>query len=205
MIFPLEYERRNTMLIDLVKASRSYRGFDESRRITKEELMSFVDCARFAPSSVNRQPLKFFLAWEKDTVDCIQSMTLWAKALKDIQLPHEGMCPTAFVVICQDKSISPAMNSFHRDVGIVAQTMLLAATEQGLGGCMIGSFKAETVKEKLSLPEALEPMLIVAFGKPAETVVIHEVGPEESVKYYRDENDVHHVPKRRLEDIILGD
>ena len=189
------------MFKDLVKRNRSYRGFDEFRRITREELLEFVDCARFTPSSVNKQPFKYYLAWEKDKVDQIQAMTKWAAALPQLTLPHDGMHPTAFIVICQDTKI--AAGAFLKDVGIVAQTMLLAAVDQGLGGCMIGNFNPETVKETLGLAEELNPLLIVAFGKPAETVVLTEVGEDGKTNYYRDENDVHYVPKRKLEDIIL--
>lgn len=192
-----------SMLKDLLKASRSFRGYDMSRIVTREELMELVDHTRYAPSSVNGQPLRYYLVHEKEEVAAVQSLTLWAKALKDITLPHEGKYPTAFIVICQDTDRSPNMARFTRDVGIVAQTILLAAAERGLGGCMIGSFNPDKVAATLNLTENLKPMLVVAIGKPDETVVLTDVGEDGSVKYYRDENDVHYVPKRSLEDILI--
>lgn len=191
------------MLKDLVKANRSYRGYDESRRVTKEELMEMADCARLAASSVNQQPLQYYLAWEKEEVDRIQALTKWAKGLPELTLPHPHMCPTAFIAICQNTKRGESLARFQRDVGIAAQTILLSATEMGLGGCMIGNFGAGSVKEALALPEYLSPMLIVAVGKPAETIVLEEVEDGESIAYYRDEQDVHHVPKRKLEDVVL--
>lgn len=191
------------MIKDLVKKNRSYRGYDESRRVTEEELREMVDCARLTASSVNMQPLKYYLAWEKEEVDRIQRLTAWARGLPEMTLPHEGMCPTAFIVICQDKDIQESLARFQKDVGIAAQTILLAAVEMGLGGCMIGNFGADSVRQELGLSENLAPLLIVAIGKPAEKIVLTEVGEGESVAYYRDENDVHYVPKRRLEDIII--
>ena len=110
---------------DLVRANRSYRGYDESYHFTKEELADFVDHARMEPSSVNAQPFEFYLAWEKDEVDKIQNQTKWARALPDLELPHQGMHPTGFIIICQDKNISDNLNRYQKDVGIVAQTMLL--------------------------------------------------------------------------------
>lgn len=89
-------------------------------------------------------------------------------------------------------------------MGIVAQTMLLAAMEKGLGGCRIGNFGLEKVKEVLELLENLVLVLIVAFGKPDEKIVLAEIEKGQSIKYYRDENDVHYVPKRKLEDIIIS-
>lgn len=191
------------MIKDLVRANRSYRGYDESRKVTREELAELVDCARLTASSVNQQPLKYYIAWEKEEVDRIQSLTHWAKGLPQLTLPHPGMCPTGFIIICQDTKISDNLARFQKDVGIAAQTMLLAATEAGLGGCMIGNYGAGSVREALGLPERLAPLLIVAIGKPAEQVVLTEVSEEGSTAYYRDEADVHYVPKRRLEDVLL--
>ena len=191
------------MFKDIVKASRSYRGYDESYRFSREELEDFVDCARFAPSSVNAQPFRYYLAWEKEEVDRIQKLTNWARALPEMQLPHPGKCPTGFIIICQDLNLGASIPRYQKDVGIVAQTMLLSATEKGLGGCMIGSFNAGGIREELKLPEYLVPMLVVAIGEPKETIVLKEIDEGESIAYYRDENDVHYVPKRKLKDIIL--
>lgn len=188
---------------ELVTINRSYRGYDESRRLTREELEDFVDCARLAPSSVNAQPFRYYLAWEKEEVDRVQALTKWARALPQMTLPHPGHCPTGFVVICQDTNLGESLQRYLKDVGIVAQTMLLAAAEQGLGGCMIGNFNGEEVKKELALPENLVPMLIVAFGKPDETIVLTELEEGGSCNYYRDENDVHYVPKRKLEDVVI--
>ncbi len=192
------------MLYDLVKNSRSYRGYDHSRKVTKEELMQMVEHARLCPSTINEQPLRYYIAWEEEEVAKIQDLTIWARALMDqVKLPHEGKEPTGYIIILQDKRISDQMGKFHRDVGIVAQTMLLAATEMGLGGCMIGSFSPAKVSETLHLPEYLAPMLLVAIGKPDETVIIEEIEEGDSVKYYRDEEDNHYVPKRKLDDIVF--
>ena len=191
------------MFKDLVKRSRSYRGYDESRKITRDELLKFVDCARFAPSSVNGQPFRYYLACDAETAAKIQPLTGWARALPQMKLPHPGKCPTAFIVICQETKWDPDLNRYLKDVGIVAQTVLLAATEAGLGGIMIGNFSPERISEALELPEHLVPMLIVALGKPDENIVLTEIDTGESVKYYRDENDTHYVPKRKLKDIVL--
>ncbi len=191
------------MLLDLVKQNRSYRGYDQSRYITTEELVSFVELARLCPSSVNAQPLKYYIANESEEVARIQKLTAWAKALPELTLPHEGKCPTGFIIICQDVEIDPNLARYLKDVGIVAQTMLLGAVEIGLGGCMIGNFSAEKVKNELSLCENLAPLLIVAFGKADETIILEEISKGESHKYYRDSEDCHHVPKRKLADIII--
>ena len=194
---------RKTLFKELVKKSRSYRGYDESRRITREELLELVDCARFAPSSVNRQPFQYLLAYEQEDLDKIQPLTGWARGLPQMKLPHPGKCPTAFIVICQNTEWDPDLNRYLRDVGIAAQPMLLAAAEMDLGGIMIGNFSPKKLAETMELPENIVPMLIVAFGKPDEKIVLTEVGPGESLNYYRDDQDTHYVPKRKLKDIVL--
>lgn len=93
------------MLRDLVLKNRSYRGFDESVRISRETLEGFVDCARLCPSSVNKQPLKYFLAWEPDEVEKVQGLTKWARALPDMVLPHPGKRPMGFVVIARIRGL----------------------------------------------------------------------------------------------------
>ena len=191
------------MILELAMKNRSYRGYDESYRFTKEELMELVNVTRFAASSVNRQPFAYYIAWEKDEVDKIQKLTKWARGLPQMTLPHPGMCPTGWVIVLHNTDWAPNVERFRQDRGIVAQTLLLAAAEKGLGGCMIGNYVPDEVKAALDLPDNMVPVLIIALGKPAEKIVITEVGEDGDVNYYRDENDVHYVPKRKLEDIVL--
>lgn len=188
------------MLKTLVLQNRSYRGFDETYRFKKEQLENYVDLARLSASSANLQPLKFFCATDAETVNKIQPLTAWAGSLKELKLPRDGENPTAFIVICIDKDITDNMAPFMRDVGITAQTILLAATEEGNGGCMIGSFNKEEIQKML--PDNLVPALVIALGRPIETIRLC-VAKDGDVKYFRDENNVHYVPKRKLEDICL--
>ncbi len=192
------------MLKDLIIKNRSYRGYDSGRKVTREELEDMVDCARLSASSVNRQPLKYYLAWEQEEVDRIQALTKWARGLPELTLPHPGKNPAAFIVICQDMLLGDSKARFQKDVGIAAQSILLRAVEMGLGGCMIGNFSPAAIKETLELSPNLEPVLIVAVGKPDEKIVLTEAAPGDSVDYYRDDEDVHYVPKRRLQDVVLS-
>ena len=191
------------MLKELVIKNRSYRGFDENYSFTREQLEGYVDLTRYTASSVNAQPLKYKIVFEKNEVEAVRPLTRWARALPDMVLPHPNMHATAFIIICQDTDISPNLARYQKDIGIVAQTITLAAVEDGLGGCMIGNFTPDEVKETLNLAENLTPMLIIALGKPDEEIVIKEIDNGESTKYYRDENDIHYVPKRKLKDILI--
>lgn len=193
------------MFKDLVKSSRSYRGYDESYKFTMEQILSYLDtAARYTPSGTNNQPLKFHIAIEKEELGKIQAVTRWGAALPQLKLPYEGKRPTAFVVIFHDKNITPNREMALIDLGIVAQTLILSAAEDGLGGCMIMNFKKDALKEVLNPADNLDPLLVVALGKPDEKIVIVDAPVKDgSTKYYRDENDVHYVPKRKLEDILV--
>lgn len=191
------------MLKDLLLKNRSYRGYDETRAVTRKELIDLVEHARLTPSSVNKQALKYYLACEREETDRIQPLTAWAKALKK-EVPYKGHCPRAFIVICQDTAISPALDAYLKDVGIVAQTMLLRAAELGLGGCMIGSFQKEALQQVLKLREQLRPLLVLAIGKPDETIVLEDVNEQGDTTYYRDAQDVHHVPKRSVRELVIN-
>jgi nitroreductase len=188
-------------LRDLVLKTRSYRRFDPEVPIQLETLKALVDLARLSASAANRQPLKYILSCDPQTNAHIFPHTRWAGYLQDWGGPAEGERPTAYVVILGDTEVSV---NFGCDHGIAAQSIMLGATEKGLGGCMIGSIDRARLHEELDIPERYEILLILALGKPAETVVLEEVGPDGDIKYYRDAEDVHHVPKRPLDELILS-
>ena len=192
------------MFLDLVKQARSHRGFRQDRKVTRQELEYLVECARFTPAARNDQVLKYYLAEKPETVAAIQPLTKWAGALAELHLPRKGAEPVAYIVICLDGSLAENPAPYQRDVGIVAQTMLLAAAEMGLNGCMIGSFAAGELREKLGLPEAIKPQLLLALGEGTDRIVMTDVGENGSTTYYRDAEDTHYVPKRTLEQLILN-
>ncbi|MCD7893631.1 MAG: nitroreductase family protein [Erysipelotrichaceae bacterium] len=190
------------MLKDLVMNSRSYRGYDESYVLSKEDLEALVDITRYCPSTMNKQPLKYYIAYQKEEVEAILALTKWAGALPELHLPYEGCHPIGFIIICQDLNIHQSMSTFSRDAGIVGQTMLLAVCEKGLGGLMIGSFQKDGLKALLKLPDNIDIHLVLAIGKPKENIVLTDV-LDNQTNYYRDENNTHYVPKRSLNDIII--
>lgn len=185
---------------DIVLKNRSYRAFDERRPVTRSELEYLVSLARVTPSAVNWQPLKYFLSCDAQTNERILPLTAWAGLLKDVKLPPEGRCPTAYIVICVDQRIA---KNADKDVGIAAQTMLLGAVDMGLGGCMIGAFDPAKIHAALGLEEYLAPSLIIALGKPSERVEIVDIQGGETA-YYRDEKGGHFVPKRTMDELIVN-
>ena len=189
------------MIRDLVMKNRSYRRFHQDVPIEQETLKELVDLARCSASGANRQPLKYVLSCTTDRNAQVFSTLAWAGALPDWPGPPEGERPSGYIIILGDTEISKNAGVDH---GIAAQSILLGAVEKGLGGCMLASVKRDELRMSLDIPEQYEILLVLALGKPREKVVMETLEPGGDVRYWRDEDQVHHVPKRRLEDIFVG-
>lgn len=186
----------------LIQKSRTYRRFEEGFQIEGETLRDLVRLAQYAPSGNNSQPLKFWLSNTPEMNALIFPHLGWAGALKDWRGPEPGERPSAYILILGDTDIQI---NFGVDHGIAAQSMRLGAAEKGLGGCIIGSANRQGLQDALGIPEKYKILLVLALGKPAETVVTEPLGAAGDVRYYRDENGVHHVPKRSLDTLIVHD
>lgn len=189
------------MLYDLVRRNRSRRRFYQDVAVTEETLRELVDLARLSASATNRQPLKYYLSCTPEKNALIFPHLSWAGFLTGWGGPAEGERPAAYILILHDTTISDDPGVDH---GIAAQSIMLGATERGLGGCIIGSVRGEELSRALGLPERYRILLALALGKPREEVVLEEMGPDGDFRYWRDEQGVHHVPKRRLDDIIVS-
>lgn len=186
-------------LRELVEKNRTIRRFDESFGIGYNTLEQMINLARLSASAANKQPLKYLIYNKPEDCDRIFPYTAWAAYLKDWPGPGSGERPSAYIVILGDSSISV---SFGVDHGIAAQSIMLGAVNEGLGGCIIASIRRDGLRKELNIPLQYEILLILAIGKPVEKVVIEEI-KNGDVKYWRDDEKTHHVPKRSLEELIL--
>jgi nitroreductase len=187
------------MFEELVTRNRSFRRFRPEVRVPLATLRDLVALARLSPSAANAQPLKYVLSTDPETNGVIYSTLRWAGYLKGWEGPESSERPAAYVVILGDTLIRERIDCDH---GIAAQTIMLGAVERGLGGCIFSSIDRSALREALELPEALQILLVLALGAPAETVVIEDLPPGGSIHYWRDDEQVHHVPKRSLEELI---
>lgn len=184
------------MFRDLVMKNRSVRKYHQNVPVSRETLMELVDLTRFSGSGGNRQSLKFMLSWELE-----KNATIF-KHIGLAGQPQEGERPSAYIIILGDTAIS---KEFGVDVGIVAQSMLLGAVEKGLGGCMIAMINRKGLHIALNIPARYEICLVVCIGKPKETFVIETVQKKDDLatRGWWDERGVRHIPKRKLEDLIV--
>ena len=189
--------RRNHLSLDtLLHRNRSYRGYDPSRKVTREELLKLVEVTTLVPSGMNRQALRYRLVTEEDSGKVLPLIRLGG-ALPELHLPFPGTEPRAFLVICSTVPESPVIDI---DLGIAAQSLLLKAVETGLNGIIIRAFDAAKLQESLGLE--LLPLLVIAIGKGAENIYLKPVDAGESLTYYRKDG-VHFVPKLKAEDLLV--
>lgn len=185
----------------LATTTRSYRRFRGNYSIPETMMKEWVNSARVTASAKNAQPIKYHIVADKEECAQVFDTCAWAGYLTDWDGPVEEERPTGYIIMAVDTTIStPEQARF--DIGIAAQTIMLSSTEEGLGGCMIMTFKKKQLKEALAIPEHLDPCMILALGKPIETVRMVPM-KNGDIKYYRDENQVHYVPKRSLEEILF--
>lgn len=186
---------RNHLSLDtLLRRNRSYRGF--SGTVSEAQLRELVGVVPLVASGMNRQALRFRLVSGADAA-LVHPLVKLGAALPEEHLPHPGMEPSAYIVVC---STVPEDKVVDIDLGIAAQSMLLKATEMGLGGIFILNFRREALKEALGLP--LEPVAVIGLGKPAETVFLVPGASPDALAYYRKDG-VHYVPKLAMEDLIV--
>ena len=187
----------------LVKKSRTCRRFYEESEVKTEQLRELVELARFSPSGANLQPMKFYLSADIKTNEKIFPHLKWAAYLKDWDGPEVGERPTGFILMVRDKEIKDLTSK--TDAGVYMQSILLGATEKGLGGCVFASADKKAIMEALDIDQGrYEFMYLLAFGVPKEELVLEDVGDDGDIKYYRDEQGRHHVPKRTLDELIIS-
>lgn len=187
------------MFSDLVKATRSFRNFDPTYRINDEIMESLVELCRYTPSTANSQSIKFAYANSENLCEKIFPMLGWAGYIKENKPPYDGNVPAGYILVCFDTDVA---NEIEIDAGICAQTIVLGAMDMGIGACMIGSFDKQKATELFNLPSNIKPRLMIALGRPKETVEIVDI-KDGDVKYYRDGKFKHFVPKRTTDELII--
>ncbi|HHW30421.1 MAG TPA: nitroreductase family protein [Clostridiaceae bacterium] len=183
---------------EMILKRRSIRKFKQDK-ISIEVLEKLVNAARFAPSGGNMQPLKYRIVNKPDEVEGVFNNVKWAFHIAPKGTPGKGEEPVAYIVILVDSEIRP--QGYEFDVGAASQNILLTALEEGIGTCWIASVNREKVRALLEIPDKYIIESVIALGYPAESPIVEEENG--STKYYKDECDVLHVPKRKLKDIII--
>ena len=187
----------------LIKKTRSYRRFDEYRRLADDDLRQLIELARLGGSARNQQPWQYMLVTDQGLCDLIFPHIGWAGYLSDWKGPDQGERPSAYILCLLNRDwLKGSDKEAQFDLGIATQNLLLGAMEKGIGGCRIGAI-SHRLADCFEIPANHQLSLVIALGYPAEEVRITDLPPVDDIKYWRDEHDVHFVPKRALEDIII--
>ena len=184
----------------LVEKNRSYRRFDGAHRVPATMLRDLLGLARTTPSAANRQPLKYVLSSSDKGNALVFEALRGPHTFTEWKGPAEERTADRVRRRAARHDRRPAADV---DVGIVSQTMLLGAVERGLGGCMLANVNRDDLSRTLGLPDHLKIALVIALGKPTESVVLEDLSSGGSIKYYRDAAQGHHVPKRGLDELIF--
>ncbi len=190
----------DTSIHTLIRKSRSTRRFLEDRLLPESLIIDLIDIARLCPSARNRQPLKYIISVDPDETQEIRYALLWALDLPDWDGPSVGERPPAYITIIAPENCNPDPAI---DLGIAAQTILLAAAGQGIAGCIFGSINREKLQQILPVPEGYEILLVIALGYSGEEIRLEPLGDDGDTRYWRTPDGVHHVPKRSLEDCLV--
>ena len=185
---------------ELVKSNRTCRRYDGTKSITRQDLLDLVDLVRYAPCGKNKQALRFALVADEETKARVFDNIFWAGFLKDWDGPIEGERPGGYILVFDDNDYGRAM---VEDVGLAGQTLALGARAGGKAVCIFKAFKEKEIKEALGLGDNFNLLMVVAVGYPLEEVVIDDIHAGDDIKYYRDQDQVHHVPKIVTEDLLV--
>ena len=190
-------------IYDVITSRRTIRKFTQ-KPVELSILKKMVDAGRLAPSAGNKQPLEYIITLDENIREKIFPNVRWAGYIVPEGNPKEDERPTAYIIILINKE--DLLVPFYKyDVGASAENITLAALEEGIGCCWIGSFDRKKIKNILKITDEYSIDLILALGYPLESPEYYDIEKGKSIKYHKDTSGRLHVPKRKLDDIIHVD
>jgi len=188
---------------EIIAKTRTFRRFVEKEKLSTAFLEELIDLARLGGSARNCQPWQYMVVNTPELCEKIFPFLGWAGYLSDWKGPAPGERPSAYILCLLNKNRLNVPESLAQfDLGVASQNILLGAMEKRIGGCRIGAFSPK-LAELFVVPDHLDLSLVIALGKPRETVIVEECKNDEDIRYWRDENAVHHVPKRSLDSCLV--
>lgn len=183
-------------IFEIIKTRRSIRRFSQEK-LDRNFLIELVDAARCAPAKANIQPLEYIIVDDANVCHKVFETLSWAGHVRPKRNPQQGQTPTAYIVVLVNTDIT---TDAAYDAAAAIENILLAAWDNGIGSCWLGAIDKLKILEVLDIDEKYQIDSVIALGKPAETPVMEDA--RENTKYYLDEKDVLHVPKRPLKKIL---
>ena len=153
----------------LLKQRWSPRAFSAGK-VDDNKILSILEAARWAPSSLNQQPWRFILcykgteAYDKLFGTLVEFNQVWAKA------------PVLILTVGKTKmNMNDDLNSAYMyDVGQAVATLTIQATYEGLFVHQMGGFDKEKTKELFEIPSNYLPITILAVGNYGDSDLLPE-------------------------------
>lgn len=188
---------------EIIAKTRTFRRFIQKERISSTTLEELIDLARLGGSARNGQPWQYMMINTPEQCARVFPYLGWAAYLTDWKGPVEGERPSAYILCLLNRQwLKGSESEAQFDLGVATQNLLLGAMEKRIGGCRIGAFGPQ-IASLFDIPDHLHLSLVIALGKPRETVILEECKDDQDIRYWRDEHGVHHVPKRTLESCLV--
>lgn len=152
-------------LMTLLETRRTYRRFDQYKKISSEIIDEILTAQRFASSACNQQKLRYLVVKSPELVEKVFSLTRWAALLPpEIGTPKDGEHPSLFILVLYDRRKKNKW--IDTDAGLAISNMTLAAWNHGVGSCIMDNINRKGLHELLNLDDVIEIHSAVAFGYP---------------------------------------
>ena len=183
-------------IYETIISRRSVRRFKDIP-VPRQTLERCINAARLAPSAANLQPLEYIIVDDEHLLPQVFSTLQWANYIRPKGDPSPGNRPKAYIAVLKNSHVGVPSSVY--DIGLAAENITLVALADGVGSCIFASVDRDKIRIILNIPADYEIPLVLALGYPDESPV--EEPFDGSVKYWRDEDNVHHVPKKKLETV----
>lgn len=172
---------------DAIRRRRMVRSFDPDPLDTAD-LEEILDLARRAPSAGNTQATEFLLLTGRAETERYWSTTFRPEKRSSFRFPGLFDAPVLVIVTTRPDAYTERYGEPDKarellgvsaenwpqpfwwiDAGMVAEHLLLLATERGLGACLFGLFDhEEAVKRTFTVPDDRRLVCTIALGRPAD-------------------------------------
>jgi len=166
-----QIDRSMNSFLELVQSRQSDRAYTD-KPVENEKLERILETVRIAPSACNAQPWKFVVVTDAEKRLAIAD----AMTNKLLSMNHfTKQAPVQIVVVEEKANFSSTVGGWatdkhyqHIDLGIAAAHITLAATDEGLGSCIIGWCDEKKVQKVLDIPKNKRVVMIILLGYSAQ-------------------------------------
>jgi len=148
---------------DIIARRWSPRAFDAGKPVTREQLISMLEAARWAPSCFGDEPWRY-LVWDKNS-----NLAAWQRAFDCLGEFNQQWVKNAPILMLATASSSfrhnGKPNAWHMyDTGASSENICLQATSLGLFAHQMGGFDADKIRQEFDIPKEFACLAMIAVG-----------------------------------------